>query len=628
MPVVNAGLTRNSFIPPSGASLVASFDGSLPAGFTFSRASNAWNPETGQVAPHNLCLQSNAFTTSPWIMTNAMGTAQNLVGVDGQVSGWTFTDSNASQISQIDQSITTVSGGRYVSSAFIRKTTGVQTGYPVMVAYASGNSSIALCTIDSSNGIASVWTAYTGLTVLNSSAHISSYNADWWRVDLTLDATTTSYKFYTILGTSSPSQTTGVVAGNVQGSFGITGYQVNQYSLTDYLPTTTAAVYGPRYVSGKSGQAIFIEESTTNILTAADSQSIATSVTCTTTAIAHTVSCKTGSITLSGTMTGTVTPGSPVTATATAGTLTLTGTATNIQVEAKGYKTTWTLGGTTRAVDTDSFNPTGVINAGLGSEMMPVTDFTTWTNSGASGITATSFTSGGASGVYKPGLFTTGKVYQITWTHTGGTLELRNGTTGVAPLISSQAAGTYTAQFVATANSGQEAYLYFRSPSAATITVSALTIKELTTAFTIAGWVYFDGIWLDSSTAACMFATTTSANQNRITIRKSGASLLQALTGDSAGTLATNTYTFSPVKGWHHIAVTIQSGVGPKIFYDGSPTGTNPSGTNTPSAVSTVAYVGGEYNNTVNANTAIDGFRIYPTVLTDAQIKQLYRSGR
>lgn len=128
------------------------------------------------------------------------------------------------------------------------------------------------------------------------------------------------------------------------------------------------AVNVPRYNFPFNG--LMLEEATTNILP--ESQSLSLSEAYTTGSIngSYTFSIQgtSGSITLSGGATGTVTPGTPVTATVSNATVTLTptGTCTSVQVENKAYQTTWQIGGTPRTISYMTI-PNTVLNLSEGT---------------------------------------------------------------------------------------------------------------------------------------------------------------------------------------------------------------------------------------------------------------------
>lgn len=105
---------------------------------------------------------------------------------------------------------------------------------------------------------------------------------------------------------------------------------------------------------------ILIEEAHTNILTAGASQSLDAPYTTGTLNGTYTFSCATGSITLSGGATGTVTPSTPITATISSATVTLTptGTPTLNQITNTAYPLSWTLGGTSQSAEVLTAPPT------------------------------------------------------------------------------------------------------------------------------------------------------------------------------------------------------------------------------------------------------------------------------
>ena len=190
----------------------------------------------------NLCLQSNAFTTT-WLNT-ADSILQNSIGPDGTTSAWTLTDTSAVAARYLLQDIA-LTAAQYTASVFVKKTTGAQASYPVMFVYYGGGLLGAPITIDTSNGVATVWTAYTGFTMLSGrSATVTSHNADYWRVTSTFTATAATYRMSMFpAGTTNPIQSTGVEDITAQGSAVFYGAQVELGSFaTPYIPTTTIAV--------------------------------------------------------------------------------------------------------------------------------------------------------------------------------------------------------------------------------------------------------------------------------------------------------------------------------------------------------------------------------------------------
>lgn len=190
-------------------------------------------------AATNLCPRSNAFDL--WVQTGTPAPTQNETGPDGVPNAaWTLTD-NSGSFEFVSQT-NTLSATTYTRSLFVKKTTGAQPSYPAIIPYSGAQ--LAACTVDTSNGIATVWTAYTGYTVVASSAICEDFNADFWRVSLTFAATAAVWDTQIVpAGTTNPTQSTGTAKAAAQGSAVIFGSQLNIGSVaTSYIPTTTAAV--------------------------------------------------------------------------------------------------------------------------------------------------------------------------------------------------------------------------------------------------------------------------------------------------------------------------------------------------------------------------------------------------
>jgi hypothetical protein len=190
-------------------------------------------------------LQSNAFTTASWTARGTPAATQNVTGPDGVAnSAWTLTDNDAGVIESVRQGVI-LTAVAYTYSIFVKKTTGAQPSYPVLWAETYTPLTIAPVTIDTSNGIATVWTAYTGWTIASGfSATCKSFNADFWRVELTFTATAANWLVaFTPAGTTNPTQSTGSFDVAAQGSAVFYGAQVELGSFaSSYIPTTTASV--------------------------------------------------------------------------------------------------------------------------------------------------------------------------------------------------------------------------------------------------------------------------------------------------------------------------------------------------------------------------------------------------
>jgi len=192
----------------------------------------------------NLCLQSNAFTTT-WATFGTPAATQNVVGPDGATSAWTLTDNDAGAYEGVFQTDITLTAATYTLSFFVKKTVGAQSSYPVILTYLKvGTTSLAGVTVDTSNGVATAWTAYTGFTGVNGSATCVSYNATYWRVALTFTGTAAAWRVdIGPAGTTNPTQSTGAVDATAQGSAVFYGAQLELGSFaSSCIATTTIAV--------------------------------------------------------------------------------------------------------------------------------------------------------------------------------------------------------------------------------------------------------------------------------------------------------------------------------------------------------------------------------------------------
>ena len=193
----------------------------------------------------NLCLQSNTFGTAPWIDGGSGATiAQNAIGPEGATSAWTFVDNSAVSTQSRTQDIT-LTAATHTTWALVGKTSGAQASYPCIYSYSVISARIALCTVDTSNGVATAWTAYTGLTIAAGLvARCRSYNSLFWLVEITYTATANAWQLALIpAATAIASQSTGVIDLASQGSAVFYGAQTELGAFAGpYIPTTTVAV--------------------------------------------------------------------------------------------------------------------------------------------------------------------------------------------------------------------------------------------------------------------------------------------------------------------------------------------------------------------------------------------------
>lgn len=206
---------------------------------------------TGYVAEGartNLKLRSNAFSTdgagAPWGVYGTPAATQDKVGPDGALSGWTLTDNAPASVEGVWQNVT-ITAATYTDSVYVAKTSGAQTSYPVIYAANAGGTLAAPVTVDTTNGIATVWSAYTGLTIATGlTARCVSHNSLWWRVEFSFTGTAEVWTFvYLPAASSTANKSTGVLDLTVQGSAGFAFSQTELGSFaSSYIPTTTIAV--------------------------------------------------------------------------------------------------------------------------------------------------------------------------------------------------------------------------------------------------------------------------------------------------------------------------------------------------------------------------------------------------
>jgi hypothetical protein len=210
---------------------------------TFSRSSNATRVgPTGLVeyAPHNLLTYSEQFDNAAWTLADTSITANSASAPNGTVTADTFTASSAGYKS-IYRTETVVSGAVYTVSIYAKaKTTSL-----VSIEF-RGSGSAPDAVFNLSTGV-----------VASGTGVITSVGNGWYRCSVTKTSVDTSE--IVIIGFNGSSSNTG-------DSIYIWGAQlsVGPYPL-DYTPTTSAAVYGPRFDYDGSGVTI-VEPVSTNLI--------------------------------------------------------------------------------------------------------------------------------------------------------------------------------------------------------------------------------------------------------------------------------------------------------------------------------------------------------------------------
>lgn len=169
----------------------------------------------------NMLLFSNKFDESVWGGGGAT-VAQNAASPTGLNcdAGWTVTDANGGATLYIARTALTLTATDYKLTLLVGKTSGA-TSFPTLAAYHTTPTALAaICTIDTNNGIATPWTAYTGFTIVPSSATCTSHDDTYWKVVLTFtaDAASTWRLDIAPASTANATQSTGVLNAAVTGS--------------------------------------------------------------------------------------------------------------------------------------------------------------------------------------------------------------------------------------------------------------------------------------------------------------------------------------------------------------------------------------------------------------------------
>ena len=189
----------------------------------------------------NLCLQSNAFSTSPWGNINTVcAITQNETGVDGVVnSAWTFTDDSVINSEGRYITATLTSGVAYSYSIFVKKTTGTPTTYPAIWLARSGT--FGGCVINTTAGTATPITVFGAGTIISTTASVADFGI-FWRVTSFVTPTATG-SWEISISPSGNGTGTGVMDGTSTGSAVFWGAQLEAGAFpTSYIPTTTASV--------------------------------------------------------------------------------------------------------------------------------------------------------------------------------------------------------------------------------------------------------------------------------------------------------------------------------------------------------------------------------------------------
>lgn len=196
-------------------------------------------PETTEI---NSTIQSNAFATAPWVdVSGAIPISQNVVGPDGAVSAWTFTDNGVGGFMGRYQEYSLTSGTAAAFGIFVKKTTGAQTNYPAIVVSTPTHMSGAC--LHRTNGTAAAVTGLVGRTAIANTIVVEDFNTDYWRVKFTFTPNSTGvWGLYVMPAFNADG--TGVGDNTITGTAVFYGMQgrVSGTMVGSYIATTTIAV--------------------------------------------------------------------------------------------------------------------------------------------------------------------------------------------------------------------------------------------------------------------------------------------------------------------------------------------------------------------------------------------------
>ncbi|MEI6481830.1 MAG: hypothetical protein WCO62_00325 [Betaproteobacteria bacterium] len=213
--------------------------GSLPTGSTFSRGTigTLYN-QSGLVAyaPSNLCFQSGFV--SGWTVTRGTATQNAGVSPDGTTNAYLVTeDSTVTSSHFLQGSSSTITNATAYTTSFYAKANG-RTWIAIQGDISGGFLGSAQY-FDIGNGV--VGTLAVGVT----SASIQSVGNGWFRCLVTATSTSTTASPGLFLATG---QGANAYTGNGTSGVYLYGAQLEQSpNATTYTPTTSAAVYGPRF---------------------------------------------------------------------------------------------------------------------------------------------------------------------------------------------------------------------------------------------------------------------------------------------------------------------------------------------------------------------------------------------
>lgn len=173
-------------------------------------------------ATANRFLGTELLNNSAYWPAQPGAIAKDRTGPDGVAnSAWTLTDNSAADFGILGQAVGSVNGQPLTWAVRVAKTVGAQATYPVMFMQVAAF--CAVVTIDTTNGVATLWTAYTGFTILTGTSVVcKEFAPGWWTVELTKadSGGLTFNQQFCPAATANPTQSTGMFDAALTGSCG------------------------------------------------------------------------------------------------------------------------------------------------------------------------------------------------------------------------------------------------------------------------------------------------------------------------------------------------------------------------------------------------------------------------
>ena len=220
------------------------------ADFTFSRGSNLAATRVNangliEKGRENVFKHSNAFTTSPWSMSATLTSGQ--ADKDGGTNAWLFAKSG---LSNSDYYNDTTINGVQTFSIYAKKQSGVGIK-PYFFGSVNGYATINL-------GDGSKYDASGAIIDYKAEA----YNDNWWRISVTINASSGNWYIYVTDGTNTQT-TTPITIQNAQLEYGLTASSYLDSGAT----TATAGVLEntPRIDYSSGAGALLLEPQRTNL---------------------------------------------------------------------------------------------------------------------------------------------------------------------------------------------------------------------------------------------------------------------------------------------------------------------------------------------------------------------------